>query len=1010
MVQALEPTYPDNFPSTFEHNDMCLGTQDGKPWFNANCDLVMQQKNIRLNMLNARDFNIEIDGKCLDSNGEEVYIIDCNGGDYQKWSLELKQPSEQGVSNILHTQSKKCLDANAEGRVYMGPCSVDNGYQKFKYGRIGGRFAIASGESLTGEDNYIISAKIKFAAVMQNDGNFVIYRLSKQIPSSVDMIPENAIFSTGTNHFVEGYADGPKKVTAENIMKAGKATYGNVDPTEFQLKLEKNGELKIVSPQNKTVLILFQGGTDSSYELRFGLGDYAHRLELHNKQEKSIVWTSENMQVNPKFVQGGAQGTTSVVAPAKSDRSTKYGSPTMFYVNHNGKMFFARKAFFATCTFEGGSKKIQVAPLNQTSLIETCFTDMVTSIDWNKDFYVINYRYIYMVDSGKVTRIDPGYFNNIISISVNKAGNNLAIIADVVGNHQRQHKNTLYLWFLESWDEYPSGWYYIRKDGYAMYPVKDNNNNNEMEFNFRVTKVDLDEDGFNKDDLFRKIVFCGESPSLYTTNRGIKKRFKIMLDGNEQRYGHRTSMFVGGGTILKELCRNEWKDEKENKTYTLNCLFTTSRNHYTIVVCTGYDIMIYYSKFVSQSFGDFVKELAIYFGIELITMGLCRFATVALQIMKTSLTWGKIVTFAATTIGRINNSGVMTTIRTIGQTTSQYVKPLVVPFKVVGDVAAKAFTKTIGTFDDIVKLGVEAGEEILEAGVGYGVETAWDKVYDKATQGSNSLGDVEDVKYAVANKFKETFYYMYVSSSGDVFSIVDATDQGQSEAIHRGVFDGLSKPKDMPFLIRPEEVAIREQKADQTEAEARKKSDMQKELVGMFTKPGNQQNFTEQEIEGFSKSNFGSFESYEDDPNDYNVDKEEGDMDYKDINVYELYATTFPTGDEDIDKRMRKNNIKMNEVKNLVSSKDSEQNFIFLQADHEIYLCYRTDDRLYNMIQIYQTSSPILSIGCDIDGQRVFILKANGVVFTGKNSSSTKRDGNGAIVADAQPSFSFEPI
>jgi hypothetical protein len=1008
VVPMLERSYPYDTPIYFEHNDKCIGVKDGKPWFNANCDLSAQQKSIVRKWLSPETFLLQVDGKCLDSNGNDVYLMECNGGDFQKWSTELKTANEENVSNILHVKSRKCLDANAEGRVYMGPCGVENGFQKFKYGFVSVfRKTLNAGESLTGKDNVLYSANQSFAAVMQTDGNFVVYRISKPWLSPNEMIASNSVFSTGTyEQFIEGFAE--KKITAESLMQAGKFISGDPDPTPYLLKLEKTGELKIVSPEKKTVLVLNNGGNaEANYQLRFGLDNYVHRLELHNLNDKTIPWTSENMHVNPNHVKlVSSSGQTVAREPGRI-----YNSPTMFYVNHDGKCYYAVGNFFSTIKFDGDKKNVEATFYGKSSLIEACFTDMVYSIDWNKEFFVINYRYIYMIDSGKVTRIDNGYFNNIISISVNKAGNNLAIIADNVGpDFGRQYRGTVFLWFLESLDGYGPGWYYIRKDGYAIYPVKENNNNNEFEFQFRVTKVDLDEHGFNNKDLFRKLIFCGDDPGLWMTNRGYKKRYKIEtdLDGN-QGYGGRTAMFVGEGTVTKELVRNEWKDG--DKTIRLNCLFTASRNHNTIVVCTGYDILIYYTKYVGFGMVDFLKELAIYVGIELITFGLMSFAPMVFQAMKATVTWGRVATFASTTLQKIASSGVGTSVRSLGATTSQYCRQIAAPLRPLADKTREVVKKYIGTTDDFLKLGGELGEEVVEMGVGTAVEMSWDKIYDKATSASGQADDAEAVKHAVASQYTKMVYYRYVSKFGNVFSIVDSNDQIVSETLHKSVFNQVkSNFQTLSELYSEKAAASIEKRSNEVEEQSKSQVIQSKPSDDP---PKTQQNFT-QEIdeppEGFTKSTHSTLtEAYEDDPDNYNVDKSEGVIDYKDINIYELYATTIEnSGDENIDKRMRRNGInKMNEIKNMVSSKDTEQNFIFLQGDYDVYLCYRSNDKNYNMMQIYRSTNLLLSIGCDIDGQRVFILKTNGLIYSARNSSSTKRDGNGAIVADDQPKFNF---
>jgi hypothetical protein len=61
--------------------------------------------------------------KCLDGNGSNVYISNCdNNNTYQKWS---------GKDNLLkHEQSGKCLDGNGSD-LYFNICDTNNTYQIF---------------------------------------------------------------------------------------------------------------------------------------------------------------------------------------------------------------------------------------------------------------------------------------------------------------------------------------------------------------------------------------------------------------------------------------------------------------------------------------------------------------------------------------------------------------------------------------------------------------------------------------------------------------------------------------------------------------------------------------------------------------------------------------------------------------------------------------------------------------------------------------------------------------
>ncbi|MFI7502743.1 RICIN domain-containing protein [Streptomyces sp. NPDC049687] len=66
-------------------------------------------------------------GGCLDSNyAGDVYLLGCNGGNYQRWA----KVDAGGAFYIVNMQTGRCLDSNYAGEVYTLNCNLGN-YQKW---------------------------------------------------------------------------------------------------------------------------------------------------------------------------------------------------------------------------------------------------------------------------------------------------------------------------------------------------------------------------------------------------------------------------------------------------------------------------------------------------------------------------------------------------------------------------------------------------------------------------------------------------------------------------------------------------------------------------------------------------------------------------------------------------------------------------------------------------------------------------------------------------------------
>ena len=66
-------------------------------------------------------------GFCLDSNAnKQVYTHDCNGGSYQKWTLDR----DGRGTRLKNVATGFCLDSNASKNVYTHDCN-DGAYQRW---------------------------------------------------------------------------------------------------------------------------------------------------------------------------------------------------------------------------------------------------------------------------------------------------------------------------------------------------------------------------------------------------------------------------------------------------------------------------------------------------------------------------------------------------------------------------------------------------------------------------------------------------------------------------------------------------------------------------------------------------------------------------------------------------------------------------------------------------------------------------------------------------------------
>ena len=88
-------------------------------------------------------FRNQASGACLDSNAKgEVYVLGCNGGDFQKWRVV---PNNDGTKSLRSLATGRCLDSNGadtkQGEVYTLGCNGGD-YQRWRIDETGGSLTL----------------------------------------------------------------------------------------------------------------------------------------------------------------------------------------------------------------------------------------------------------------------------------------------------------------------------------------------------------------------------------------------------------------------------------------------------------------------------------------------------------------------------------------------------------------------------------------------------------------------------------------------------------------------------------------------------------------------------------------------------------------------------------------------------------------------------------------------------------------------------------------------------